>query len=136
MTIVAARFDHRRFAAGSRGDEPRRIVCANYRKLFSIAHRVAADNSMLVNYNQLTVPVISSVLRFFKVSLSADEVSAIDRKTRVYSKEASGTRTFVADSDEKHQLASDRIREMAERWATEPYRQLEEKRLAQESEIT
>ena len=43
-----------------------RKLCANYRKLFSIAHRVAADNSMLVNYNQLTVPVISSVLRFSK----------------------------------------------------------------------
>ena len=55
-------------ASAVRGDEPRRIVCANYRKLFSIAHRAAGDNSMLVNYNQLTVPVISSVLRFFQVS--------------------------------------------------------------------
>ena len=96
--------------------------------LFSIAHRTVGDNSMLVNYNQLSVPVISSVLRFFRVSPSADEVSAIERSSRVYSKEASATRTFVADSDAKNQLASDLIREMAERWAGEPYRLLEQTR--------
>ena len=56
---------------------------------------------MLVNYNQLSVPVISSVLRFFKVSPSADELAAIERGSRVYSKEVSGTRTFVADSAAK-----------------------------------
>ena len=55
-----------------------RVVCANYRKLFSTAHRVTADNSMLVNYNQLSVPVISSVLRFFKVSPQPTKLSAID----------------------------------------------------------
>ncbi|HJU92143.1 MAG TPA: hypothetical protein VJ656_04325 [Pyrinomonadaceae bacterium] len=96
---------------------------------FSIAHHVADANSMLVNYNQLSVPVISSVLRFFKVSLSADEMAAIDRGSRVYSKEVSSTRTFVDDSVAKRELASDLIREMAERWAMEPYRQLEEKRM-------
>mgnify|MGYP003296199118 CR=1 FL=1 len=98
--------------------------------LFSIAHRGAGDNSMLVNYNQLSVPVISSVLRFFKVSPSADELLAIERGSRVYSKEVSGTRAFVADSAAKRELASDLVREMAERWAMEPYRLLERKRLA------
>ena len=100
---------------------------------FSIAHRVADANSMLVNYNQLPVAVISSVLRFFKVRFSADEMSAIERSSRVYSKEASGTRTFVADSAAKRELASDLIREMAETWAMEPYRLLEEKRLGREA---
>lgn len=98
--------------------------------LFSTAHRVAGHNSMLVNYNQLSVPVIFSVLRFFKVSSSADELPAIERASQVYSKEASGTRAFVADTAAKRELASDLIREMAERWAMEPYRQLEEKRQA------
>ena len=96
---------------------------------FSIAHRATSDNSILVNYNELSVPVITSVLRFFKVSPSADEVSAIERGSRVYSKEASGARTFVADSAAKRELGSDLIREMADVWAMEPYRLLEEKRL-------
>ena len=43
------------------------------------------------------------------------------------------TRAFVADSDAKHKFASDLIREMAERWAMEPYRLLEEKRLGREA---
>ena len=96
---------------------------------FSTAYRATSDNSMLVNYNELSVPVITSVLRFFKVSPSADELSTIERGSRVYSKEVSGTRTFVADSAAKRELASDLIREMAEAWALEPYSQLEQKRM-------
>lgn len=96
---------------------------------FSIAHQHADDNCMLVNYNQLSVPVISSVLRFFNVAPSADEMAPIERASRIYSKEASGARTFVSDSDAKHQLASDLIRETAETWAMDSYRLLEEKRL-------
>jgi hypothetical protein len=96
--------------------------------LFSTAHRVAGANSMLVNYNQLSLPVISKVLRFFKVNPSADEMSAIENVSRVYSKEALSTRAFVSDSASKHALASDLIREMAETWAMKPYELLEQKR--------
>ncbi len=94
---------------------------------YTMAHRLANDNSMLLNYNQLSVPVISSVLSFFKVSPSTEELETIARGSRVYSKEASGTRTFVADADAKQKLASDLVREVARRWAMEPYRQLEAK---------
>ena len=111
------------------GLRPEELCARTIGSLFSIAHQAAGDNSMLVNYNQLSVPVISNVLRFFRVSPSADEVSAIERITQVYSKEASATRTFVADSDAKNQLASDLIREMAETWTSEPYRLLEKKRI-------
>lgn len=100
--------------------------------LCSIAHRDSADNHLLVNYNQLSVPVISSVLSFFKVAPSADEMLAIERGSGVYSKEASAARTFIADSDAKRELASDLIREMAGRWAMEPYCLLEEKRKSHE----
>ncbi len=98
--------------------------------LFTTAHRVAGPNGMLVNYNQLSLPVIFSVLRFFKINPSADELSAIERGSRVYSKEASGTRAFVADTAAKRELASHLVRDMAERWAREPYRLLEQKTLA------
>lgn len=100
---------------------------------FSIAHRAAGANSMLVNYNQLSVPVISSVLRFFKVSPEANELSAIERGSRMYSKETSGARTFVSDSVAKREHASDLVREMADTWAMEPYRLLEQTRLARDS---
>jgi hypothetical protein len=96
--------------------------------LYSTAYKLANANSMLLNYNQLSVPVIANVLKFFNVSLSIEEFETIARTTEVYSKEASGTRAFVADVDAKQKLASDTAREMSERWAGEPYRLLEQKR--------
>jgi formyltetrahydrofolate synthetase len=94
--------------------------------LYSTAFNLANGNSMLLNYKQLSVPVIASVLSFFKVSLSSEELETIARTCRVYSKEASGTRAFVDDAEAKQNLASDLVREMSERWASESYRLLEE----------
>jgi len=96
--------------------------------LFSSAYKLANANSMLLNYNQLSVPVIASVLNFFNVSLSSEELATIARTSEVYSKEVSVTRAFVADVDAKQKLASNTAREMSERWAGEPYRLLEQKR--------
>jgi len=99
--------------------------------LFSTAHGLANDNGMLLNYKQLSVPVISSVLSFFKVGPSTEELESIKRVSQRYSKEASGSLEFVADSDAKQQLASDAVRDAAAKWATEPYELLEQKRLEQ-----
>jgi hypothetical protein len=49
----------------------------------------------------------------------------------MYSKEASGTRAFLTDTDAKQQLASNLVREVAERWAMKPYQRLERRRLEQ-----
>ena len=95
---------------------------------YSRAVALANDQSMLLNYNQLTVPVLSSVLEFFKVSPSAEELKAIAHTSGIYAKEVSGTRSFVADAAAKQKLASDLVRELAARWAKEPYQRLEEKR--------
>lgn len=125
--------DHRVLASiigASPNDMSLEELCARtIGSLYSKAHRLANENSMLLNYNQLSVPVISSVLSFFKVSPAAEELDAIARASSMYSKAVSGTRTFVADGAAKQKLASDRIREMAAAWASEPYRQLEQKRL-------
>jgi len=96
-------------------------------RLYSTAYDLANDNSMLLNYNQLSVPVIASVLNFFKIDLSSEELETIARTTKAYSKEASGTRAFVADIEIKQQLASDLVREMSERWAETPYQLLEQR---------
>jgi hypothetical protein len=93
--------------------------------LYSRAYHLANSNSMLLNYKQLSVPVIASVLSFFYVSPSTEELETIARTCEVYSKEISGTRAFVADVDTKQKLASDLVREMSARWADEPYRLLE-----------
>ena len=103
--------------------------------LFSTAHRLANENSMLLNYKQLSVPVISSVLRFFKLRPSATELETIEHGSQIYSKEASRTRAFVADTEAKQKFASEAVREAAAKWATEPYQLLERKRLDKTNEI-
>ena len=95
---------------------------------YSQAHALANNQSLLLNYNQLSVPVISNVLKFFQVSPSAQELEAVARASGVYAKEISGTRPFVADAEAKQKSASTLIREMSARWAEEPYRRLEQKR--------
>jgi len=99
--------------------------------LFATANRLATENGMLLNYKQLSGPVISSVLNFFKVSPSREELERIERASQVYSKEAAGTRVFVTDTNAKQKLASDAVREAAAKWAAEPYDLLEQRRLEQ-----
>ena len=94
---------------------------------FTTAHTLANDNSMLLNYKQLSVPVICDVLRFFGVSSTAADVEAITNRSRLYSKHPRGS-PFVSDTDVKQKNASQLVREMAQRWANEPYALLELKR--------
>ena len=109
-------------------------ICARtIGSFYSLAHRLAPDGGMLLNYNQLSLPVICRVLNLFHLVPSAEEMEAISTGSRIYSKEASGARTFVADAEVKQQGASGLIRSLADRWALEPYRQLEERRLEIES---
>jgi hypothetical protein len=94
---------------------------------FSTAHTLANDNSMLLNYNQLSLPVICNVLRFFGVSPAAAEIDEITSRSRLYSKTAEG-RPFAADAETKRKNASGLVRDVAERWAIGPYSLLELKR--------
>ena len=100
---------------------------------YATAHRHANAAGQLINYNQLSVPVIFNLFSFFKVNLTAKEMDTIERASRFYSKGASRSRTFVADATAKQRLASDLVREMAAAWAAEPYRLLEQKRITLES---
>jgi len=95
---------------------------------FSTAHTLANNNSLLLNYNQLSLPAISGILKFFNARPSDQDLERIASGTRIYSKQASATREFVPDTDAKQQLASPFVRELAERWAMQPYRLLEEHR--------
>ena len=105
-------------------------LCArSIASFFATAHRVANDRALLLNYNQLSTAEISNVLNFFGIEPAAAEMETIARQSHVYSKAASGARAFVADAEMKQQLATDTIREMAERWANKPYQLLEQKRL-------
>lgn len=96
---------------------------------YSTAHRVANDSGLLLNYNQLSLAEISNVLQFFGVRPAATEMETIARQRQTYSKAVSGERVFIADGARKQEVATDLVREMAQRWASAPYQLLEQKRL-------
>ena len=107
----------------------REELCARaIARFYSKAYEFANGNSMLLNYNQLSLPVLLSVIRFFEVTPSTSEVDAVTRASQVYSKDTRSERAFIADSDSKQLAASALVREMAERWANGPYQLLEQKR--------
>lgn len=95
---------------------------------FSTAYTLANDNSMLLNYNQLSLPAISGILSFFNARPSSEELETIARGTRIYSKHVEATFEFVPDADAKQKSASALVRELAERWAMQPYQDLERSR--------
>ena len=129
--------DDRRVLAAITGVSPAAVaemslaeLCARTLGAFySAAHRLANANGMLLNYSQLSVATIVSVLNFFNVRPSPEETDEIARRSGFYSKEVSGTREFVADTHVKQQCASDLVREVSAVWAGEPYRLLEQRRL-------
>jgi hypothetical protein len=89
---------------------------------FATAHSLANDNSLLLNYNQLS---LTSILDFFNVSPSAEELDRIASGSRIYSKEVAGVREFVPDAEVKQKSASDRVRQLAQQFAMGPYNLLE-----------
>ena len=91
---------------------------------FSTAYTLANDNSMLLNYNQLSLSVICNVLRFFGAEPTAAERDAINSRSRFYSKNNDG-QAFVSDAEAKRQLASELVSDAAKRWANGPYALLE-----------
>lgn len=108
---------------------PEELSARSIGSFYRTAHRVANDRTLLLNYNQLSLAEISNVLKFFGVRPAAAEMQIIARQSKTYSKAVSGERRFVADSGAKQSAATDLVREMAQRWAAEPYQLLEQKRL-------
>jgi hypothetical protein len=104
-------------------------LCArSIASFYSTAHLVANDQTLLLNYNQLSLAEISNALQFFGVRPTATEMETIARQSQTYSK-ATEARAFAADSTAKQNAASNLVREMAEKWAAKPYQLLEQKRL-------
>ena len=134
MTTVPAWLldEDRRILAHITGTTPAAVremsleeLCArSIGSFYSAAHSLANGNSMLLNYNQIS---ITNVLDFFNVSPSAEELERITSGSRIYSKEVSEAREFVADAEAKQNSASDRIRRFAQQFAIGPYQLLERK---------
>lgn len=101
-----------------------RSIGSFYSTAHAAAHSLANGNSMLLNYNQIS---ITNIFDFFNVSPSAEELERISSGSRSYSKEVSGGREFVPDAEAKQNSASNTIRQFAQQFAIGPYQLLEKK---------
>lgn len=90
-------------------------------RFYDEAYRNLDDNLRLLNYDQLTTDAILDVAKFFGVELSGEEVDAVRKSSRLYSKDISATQLFTNDTESKRRSASPLINEMARRWAGTSY---------------
>ncbi len=97
-------------------------------RFYSAAQQLANEKSLLLNYSQLSVSTLLQVLQFFSVSPTRKEIAAIERTSQRYSKDTNVSRSFVRDSENKRNTASSLMNEMAQAWANQSYRMLENKR--------
>ena len=94
-------------------------------RFYSAAETIAHDPSvMFLDYDELSLETLQSVVEFFGVARSSEELSAIESATRAHSKEPG--RSFSADAAEKRQGASYPAVQMTEKWAMPAYRHLVE----------
>jgi hypothetical protein len=107
---------------------PEELCARAISTFYDYAGNLAQGRMMLLNYNQLSLSVLLSVIKFFGVNPTAEELDAIERVSRRYSKDATSERAFVADAEEKQLQASELVRLVSERWASESYSRLEELR--------
>jgi hypothetical protein len=80
----------------------------------------SGDNSMFVDYSQLTPESIVGVARFFGVEPSTAQLTKIEEAATLYSKDPSRG-GFVPDVKAKQDEASPLVRRAAEQWAMQDY---------------
>jgi len=78
----------------------------------------------LLNYEQLSYESLVQVISFFGIEPSDDEFDAIEKVSRLYSKDLTSTRMFEADSASKRSAASEDVCLAAERWSRFSYDRL------------
>ena len=110
--------------------------CARMVAAFFRAALISGPSLRLINYAELSLDGLMNVMRTFDLKISGSEQQAITEVMSRYSKDRQRQRDFESDSTQKRQLASKLAWEMAERWALDPYEQLEQKRSEQNSSGT
>jgi hypothetical protein len=108
-------------------------ACARSLGRFFDAAAAGAEDArgMLVGYEELSDTKLFEIVRFFGADPTAGEAERINATARLYAKDAVPARPFAPDGAAKRAAASPHAREMAQRWAAEPYRRLRAKSSSQ-----
>ena len=94
-------------------------------RFFDAAWANRSGQMRTINYSALTPEqLIKEAITAFGVVPGLDEIDAISKGSRLYSKDIKGRQPFTSDSSAKRGSASDRIVELADKWARTPYERL------------
>jgi hypothetical protein len=102
------------------------VYCARVLgKFYAAAARYYDNNSIMVNYNQLSEPLLRRILSFFDLEASEDEVKIMMDRMQFYSKDPTQQQLFKDDHRLKQMLASPTVRALANKWVVPHYEKLE-----------
>jgi hypothetical protein len=101
-------------------------------RFYSAAAAMMDQQVRLLNYEQLSLESLGSIIEFFGVVPTEQEKEAIGRGLSIYAKDPAAARLFVADSEKKRNAASSLVWEMAEELAIPSYDKLEQLRISQD----
>jgi hypothetical protein len=90
------------------------------------------DNAMLVNHREVSESFIPTLLSYFKIDATAEELQKMKGCLQFYSKDATRERRHSDDSRKKIDMASPYLKELVERYAAASYEALEQRRGAAE----
>jgi hypothetical protein len=86
-------------------------------------------NTLLINYDQLlSQSGLHQVINFFQLDVSDSEMTRMLDHLKFYSKENLQQKVYKDDRAYKQKIASQRVRDLIDRWAMEPYLKLEKMR--------
>ena len=95
-------------------------------RFYSAAAAEMDEDTLLCNHSELSPETLLRLIRFFRVTVSAEEAETINQQASLYSKDPLRQTAFSDDAHSKRANASIYIKEMAEKWAMPAYQQLVE----------
>ncbi len=98
-------------------------------RLLTVERGSLGEQSRLLNYEELSLESLLDLMDFFGLKPTQSELAAIESSLRIYAKDEARVRPFVSDSRAKRGAASQAIQTMCNKWAREPYLELERIRL-------
>jgi len=93
-------------------------------RFFEVAASNKSPQLRTINYSAVTSEWLVEALNHFAVTPKAGEVDAIDKVSRLYSKDIAGRQAFSEDSASKRAAASTYVIELADTWARAAYERL------------
>jgi hypothetical protein len=103
---------------------PEEFCARSLGRFFAAAEQNKSAQIHLLNYSEISEDRLIEALGFFGVVPTSDEVDAIRKASRLYSKDSKGRQAFVPDTIAKKTSATSLIIEMANKWARPAYERL------------